>query len=82
MQDDERKELLWPSWSTNGNGSRYDDLSDIDKEVWRKTRGQRDDADSIVTWIRQLAIAVRQGDITEADAELAMRRVRGNDDGT
>lgn len=77
MQDDERKELLWPSWATNGNGSRYDALSDIDKEVWRKTRGQRVDADSEMEWLRRLAIAIADGSISAQDAEAAVKRVHG-----
>jgi hypothetical protein len=77
MDDDERKRLLWPEWSTNVNGSRYDELSDIDKEVWRKTRGQRDDTDSAVVWVKALADAVKDGSITPADAELAIKRVLG-----
>jgi hypothetical protein len=75
MEDDERKALLWPSWAANGNGPRYDDLSDVDKEVWRKTRGQRNDADSHATWLRDLANAVIRGDITTRDATEAIERM-------
>ena len=77
MQDDERKRLLWPEWDANGNGSRYDALSDADKSVWRATRGQRDDADSIITWLHALGEAVARGDITKDDAELAIKRIGG-----
>ena len=75
MQDDARHELLYPSWATSRNGPRYDDLSDVDKEVWRKTREQREDADSVVTWLEALTAAVRLGEITQDDAERAIKRV-------
>lgn len=77
MHDDERKRLLWPEWATNANGQRYDALSDADKAVWRATRGQRDDADSIINWLHDLATAETSGDITSEDARLAMQRVLG-----
>lgn len=75
MEDDERKALLFPSWATNGNSPRYDDLSDADKAVWRATRGQREDADSHANWLRQLVDAVNRGDISDDDARLAIKRV-------
>ena len=80
MDDDRRKELLWPSWSTNGNSPRYDELSDdISREVWRKTRGQKTDADSMIEWVRQLTMAVKEGLITQTEAEMAISRI-GEDD--
>jgi len=75
MEDDERRRLLFPPWSTNGNGPAYDALSDVDKAVWRKTRGQRNDDDSLATWLNELAIAVRRGDISAGDAAAAITRV-------
>src|SRR5262245_33043602 len=67
MRDDERKALLFPSWAAR-NGPRYDDLSDADKAVWRQTRGQHDDADSIIRWMHNLTVAVEDGVISEDEA--------------
>ena len=75
MEDDERKELLWPSWNANANGPKYDALDDVSKAVWRKTRDQRNDADSIIAWLKRLAEAAAQGEISDEDARLAMKRV-------
>lgn len=75
MDDAERERLLWPPWATNGNGPRYDDLSDVDKAVWRKTRGQRKDDDSVATWADELAQAVKRGDISAGDALAAITRM-------
>lgn len=75
MHDDEVKELLWPSWAARRNGPGYDELSDTDKAVWRGTRGQRQDADSVIEWLKRLARAVVMGDITQADADAAIKRM-------
>lgn len=78
MHEDERKRLLFPPWATNG-GQRYDELSDVDKEVWRHTRGQRKDDASLISWVDQLGDAVRDNNITIEEARSAVRRVLGRE---
>lgn len=76
MDDDERKALLWPPWATNGlEGKRYDELDDASKALWRQTRGQRTDVDTLDKWLWELTNAVRRGLVTEAQAEDAITRV-------
>lgn len=82
MTDDARKELLWPSWAANGNSARYDELSDdVTRTVWRMTRGQKIDADSMIVWLDALAAGVRDGLITETDARAAIARIGEHEDG-
>src|SRR3954462_8417617 len=43
--------LLNPPWARSDAGDvRYDDLDDVDKAIWRHTRGQTSDEDSIDAW--------------------------------
>jgi hypothetical protein len=70
-----RRELLPPPWLRSDAGtSRYDDLSEVDKAVWDRTRGQRRDTDSLAAWAVQLRRAVAEGTVTADEAEQAIRR--------
>jgi hypothetical protein len=72
---DQRAELLWPSWQASDAGApRYDELSEVDRRVWDRTRGQGHGAGSRRAWCRRLAGAVRAGLVTFDEAEAAMRR--------
>lgn len=75
VASDKRKDLLFPPWAMNGNGPRYDSLDETTKAVWRTTRGQKEDTDSLVKWAHELAAAVQDGTITEMEAEAAIARV-------
>lgn len=76
--DDERRLLLDPPWLRSDAGQRrYDELSDDDKAVWDRTRGQARGAHSVETWVKRLARAVEAGLVGEAEAVKAIRRVRG-----
>lgn len=69
------KELLEPSWLSSDAGSpRYDHLSDVDKRIWRATRGQTRETDSVAAWQKQLARAVHMGWITYEQARAAKSR--------
>jgi len=63
-----------PSLRTSAGDPRYDALSDVDKRIWDRTRGQARGADSIVSWAARLRRAVETELITAAEAEAAMRR--------
>lgn len=78
MDEDERKNLLWPPWATNGEGPRYEALDDAGKALWRQTRGQRTDGDTITTWAHKLSTAVQRNEITNDQAREAMQRVMHN----
>lgn len=69
------RELLHPSWLNIDAGSpRYDNLSDVEKQVWRRTRGQTRDTDTVALWQKQLARAVAMGWVTSSEAEAALSR--------
>lgn len=72
--EDERKRLLWPTWSTRHNGPSYDSLDDAAKAVWRKTRNQRSDMDAYVSWVHDLANAIHRGLVTSDEAAEAIER--------
>lgn len=73
--EDQRRMLLDPPWLASDAGDpRYDELSEVDKAVWDRTRGQRRDADSIKAWVERLARAVIAGVITEDEARRACDR--------
>jgi hypothetical protein len=72
----ERRLLLDPPWLRSDAGNvRYDALSDVDRAVWDRTRGQSRGADSLTTWIGRLDRAVEAGLITEHEARRAIQRV-------
>ena len=74
--DDQRRLLLHPPWLRSDAGNpRYDDLSEADKAVWDRTRGQTRGASSVVMWAARLRRAVEAGWISEGEADKAMRRV-------
>jgi hypothetical protein len=73
MITEQRKLLLWPSMPERG--PRYDELDDVGKAVWDRTRGQTPGHDSVIGWVRRLRVAVEAELITEHEAEAAMRRV-------
>lgn len=76
MEDDERKRLLFPPWAINGGkGVQYDSLDLESQQVWRESRGQRDDTDSYIKWLGALRKAVDEGSVTESDAIASMERI-------
>lgn len=75
QRDDERRLLLDPPWLRKGSG-RYDELSEGQRAVWDRTRGQARGTHSVEMWVARLARAVTAGIIDEADARKAIRRVR------
>src|SRR4029077_8505076 len=52
----QRRLLLWPEMPERG--PRYDELDDVSKAVWDRTRGQATGNDSMVGWVRRLRVAV------------------------
>jgi hypothetical protein len=73
LLEDQRTTLLWPPWLHNGNGPRYDELSDVDRQVWDRTRGVSSQG-SVTTWIDRLGRAVTSGLVTQTEATAAIRR--------
>jgi hypothetical protein len=72
----ERRELLDPPHLRSDAGNpRYDALSDVQKAVWDRTRGQTRGTDSVAWWVARLERAVDVGLITRDEAEQAMRKV-------
>lgn len=72
----ERRLLLDPPWlATDAGSPRYDALSDVDRAVWDRTRGQRRGTDSVAAWMGRLERAVEAGLITMHEADMAIRRV-------
>lgn len=71
----ERRVLLDPPWLRSDAGNiRYDELSDANKAVWDRTRGQIRGADSVKAWTERLARAVQAELITETEARRAVAR--------
>lgn len=70
---DLRRQLLWPAWMLE-QGPRYDELDEVDRAVWDRTRGIRRGEASERAWARRLAEAVIAGIVTEADARAALAR--------
>jgi hypothetical protein len=78
LQEGQRAMLLDPPWLQSDAGSmRYDELSEIDKAVWDRTRGQIRGTDSVVAWVARLRRGVDADLITQNEAEAAMRKVTG-----
>ena len=75
MQEDERKALLWPEWASNGYGQWFDALDEVNQAIWRQTRGHDPDPEVMATWAQKLGDAVTRGDITDAQALAAVKRV-------
>lgn len=72
----ERRLLLDPPWLRTDAGTvRYDALSEADRAVWDRTRGQRRGTSSVLAWTKRLARAVETELITEREADVAIRRV-------
>lgn len=78
LQADQRRLLLDPPWLHSDAGHpRYDELSDVDRRVWDRTRGQTRGTDSVEAWAGRLARAVQSGLITQAEARAAFDRAKG-----
>lgn len=77
-RDDQRRDLLFPPWVINGS-SRYDELDDESKAVWRATRDQQVDPAIIAEWAHSIADATKSGLITPTEASLALGRIRKHD---
>jgi hypothetical protein len=72
----ERRMLLDPPWLRSSEGDpRYDRLSEVDKAVWDRTRGQSRGTDSLAAWETRLRRAVESGLVTKDEARTAWRRV-------
>lgn len=75
---DQRRLLLAPPWLRSDGGSvRYDDLSEVDRAVWDRTRGQSRGEHSVEAWTDRLVRAVEAGLISEDEARRATRRIKG-----
>ena len=74
VHEDERRALLWPEWSTARNGQKYDDLDPVNQMIWRETREQTADTDTVVKWLAKLSAAVANGDIPADQAAAAIVR--------
>ena len=72
---DTRRVLLWPDWLAE-QGPRYDELGELDRAVWDRTRGIVRGADSLEAWRRRLAEAVAIGLVTRDEAHGALARAR------
>lgn len=73
---DERRLLLDPPWLRSDVGDvRYDELDEIDKSVWDRTRAHQRGADSLEQWARRLARAVASGLMTRREADAALTRM-------
>lgn len=70
----DRDDLLHPTWAQD-RGPVYDQLSEVDKAVWNRTRNITYDHDSIAFWVQRIGRAVDSGLITQTDADLAITRV-------
>lgn len=76
QRDGQRELLLNPSWLDDDTGDpRYDTLEPLDQAIWRRTRGQTRDIDSVEAWIQRLVNAVTSGLVTELEATQAIERV-------
>lgn len=71
--EDQRQRLLYPDWMTT-QGLAYDQLSDVDKTVWDRTRGTVNGETSIAAWANRIIDAVQAGVITEPEADAATSR--------
>jgi hypothetical protein len=72
----ERRLLLDPPWlRTSSGSSRYDALSDVQRAVWDRTRGQKRGGDSVLSWMQRLGRAVAAGLVDESEARAAIRKV-------
>jgi hypothetical protein len=77
----ERLLLLSPPWlASNHRHVRYDGLSEPDRAVWDRTRGQSRNAGSVLAWLQRLERAVSVDLITQREAEHAIRRVHGTNE--
>jgi hypothetical protein len=73
----DRRLLLDPPWlHTDAGSPRYDALSDVDKAVWDRTRGQTRGEGSLESWAGRLGRAVEAGWIDDQEAHHALIRVR------
>jgi hypothetical protein len=80
MRADRRRMLLDPPWLRSDAGNpRYDELSEDNKAVWDRTRGQTRGADSLKAWAERLARAVKVELITEDEARRAVDRVQARE---
>jgi hypothetical protein len=74
----ERRELLEPPWSHSDHGAeRYDALTDVQKAVWDRTRGQVRGTDTVIWWVARLGRACADGLITRDEMTTAIRKVTG-----
>lgn len=77
---EERKLLLDPPWlRTSAGDLRYEELSEIDRAIWDRTRGQSRGTDSVEQWVRRLGRAVQADLITKAEADGAIDRLGRRD---
>jgi hypothetical protein len=75
LREQRKKDLLHPHWLRSSEGNpRYDSLTEQDKRIWNRTRGQTREPQSVQEWQKQLAQAVSEGFISEAEADRTLRR--------
>jgi len=68
-----RRRLLWPAWMVE-QGPRYDELDEVDRAVWDRTRGIRRGEASERGWAERLADAVNARILTPGEADAALAR--------
>ena len=75
QREAQRQLILHPTFLDAEQGPRYDELDELDKAVWRATRGG-DNGGSALEWARRLRRAVNSELVTEHEAEQAIERYR------
>lgn len=74
LVDDERRAILWPAWA-EGHGPRYDELDELDRQVWDQTRGVPAGTGQVKFWAGRLRRALDAGIVTMHEADAALRRI-------
>jgi hypothetical protein len=70
QQLEQRRVLLFPDWLYDRDHPRYDDLDEVDRRVWDRTRG----TPPLRPWDERLARAVQSEIITRVEADAALTR--------
>lgn len=72
---EQRRRLLFPDF-LHEESPRYDDLGELDRAAWDRTRGIERGEGSRRAWGERLARAVESGLITDTEARAAIERSR------
>lgn len=74
VREERRQDLLHPRWLPGQDDARYWSLSEIDGQVWDRTRGIRRDPEVRRLWAHALRRGVRDGLISDVEARVAITR--------